>query len=272
MARFNMRYAARVVESLAEWNTEAYENLVHRLNLDPSEVARWIEAGDSMFLPFDDELGIHPQDDRFLERESWDFDATPPENYPLLLHYHPLVIYRFQVLKQADVVLAMVLRGDQFSLEEKRRNFDYYNPITTGDSSLSACVQAVAAAQIGYDDLAVDYFRQALFVDLADTQGNTADGVHIASSGGAWGAVVFGFAGLYDSGISLQFNPRLPREWDSMSFRIQRHAARMRVDLDFDGCTIVVLGGGRVPIETDEGVVELHPGESLRVPRAALPD
>ena len=131
---------------------------------------------------------------------AWDFDNTPPDKYPLLLHYHPLVIYRHQVLKQADVVLAMVLRSDQFSLEQKRRNFDYYDPITTGDSSLSACVQAMAAAQIGYDELAVSYFREALFVDLADTHGNASDGVHVASTGGVWGTIVFGFAGLFDYG------------------------------------------------------------------------
>ena len=165
-----------------------------------------------MYLPYDEELGIHPQDDAFLELEPWDFANTPPERYPLLLYFHPLVIYRYQVLKQADVVLAMFLRGDQFTLEQKRRNFDYYDPITTGDSSLSACVQAVAAAQIGYDDVAVDYFREALFVDLADTHGNTTDGVHIASAGGVWGTIVFGFAGLFDSGTSLRFTPSLPAQ------------------------------------------------------------
>lgn len=271
MARFNMRYAARVVESIAEWNPQAYENLVRRVGLDPDEVQRWTDAADSMYLPFDEELGIHPQDDSFLEREVWDFAGTPPENYPLLLHYHPLVIYRFQVLKQADVVLAMFLRSDQFTLEQKRRNFDYYDPITTGDSSLSACVQAVAAAQIGYDDHAVDYFRQALFVDLADTHGNTADGVHIASAGGVWGTVVFGFAGLYDSGISLQFNPRLPKDWSAMSFRIQRHGVRMRVDLDNEGCTVTVLGEGTVPIESCDGVIELTEKGSLRIQTVVLP-
>ena len=117
------------------------------------------------------------------------------------------MIYRHQVLKQADVVLAMVLRGDQFPLEQKRRNFDYYDPITTGDSSLSACVQAMAAAQIGYEELAVEYFREDLFVDLADTHGNASDGVHVASTGGVWGTIVFGFAGLFDHGTALRFTP-----------------------------------------------------------------
>ena len=203
MARFNMRYASRVVDLLREWNEDGYQSLARRVQLDEEEPRRWARAADSMYLPFDEELGIHPQDDRFLQLERWDFDHTPDDSYPLLLHYHPLVIYRHQVLKQADVVLAMALRSDQFSLEQKRRNFDYYDPITTGDSSLSACVQAMAAAQIGYDDLAVEYFREALFVDLADTHGNARDGVHVASAGGVWTTIVFGFAGLFDSGTAL---------------------------------------------------------------------
>ena len=225
-----------------------------------------------MFLPYDEELGIHPQDDGFLELERWDFENTPPEKYPLLLHFHPLVIYRHQVLKQADVVLAMVLRSDQFSLEQKRRNFDYYDPITTGDSSLSACVQAMAAAQIGYDDLAVSYFREALFVDLADTHGNASDGVHVASTGGVWGTIVFGFAGLYDSGTALRFTPSLPSTWERVTFRMQRHGSHMRVELDADGCTVHVLDGPPVPIEGSDrsSVVRVEPGESHRVARVAI--
>ncbi|HRE01704.1 MAG TPA: glycosyl hydrolase family 65 protein [Ilumatobacteraceae bacterium] len=271
MARFNMRYASRVVESLQEWNAEAYADLARRVQLEPGEPDRWTEASEAMFLPFDETLGFHPQDDSFLQREPWDFANTPLDKYPLLLHFHPLVIYRFQVLKQADVVLAMVLRSDQFTLDQKRRNFDYYDPITTGDSSLSACVQAMAASQIGYEGHAVDYFRRALFVDLADTHGNTADGVHIASAGGVWGSVVFGFAGLYDSGVSLQFQPRLPREWPAMSFRLQRHGVRMHVELDNDGCTVSVLGEGAVPIETPAGVVEIDADNPIRIDTTPLP-
>jgi alpha,alpha-trehalose phosphorylase len=265
MARFNMRYAARVVELLALWNDDAYKSLLRRLHLDPAEVERWTAASNAMYLPFDEQLGIHPQDASFLDREVWDFDSTPPENYPLLLHYHPLVIYRFQVLKQADVVLAMVLRSDQFTLEQKRRNFDYYDPITTGDSSLSACVQAMGAAQIGYDDLAFEYFRDALFVDLADTHGNTSDGIHIASAGGVWGTIAFGFAGMYDSGTSLRFAPRLPTAWQRLTFRAQRHGSRMVIELDSAGCTVTVVSGNPLPLDVDGIVVELAEGCSHRI-------
>ena len=183
MARFNLRYAARVLELLEDSAPDAYAALARRVDLGDHEAPAWVRAAESMYLPYDEELGIHPQDADFLDLQSWDFDATPPDKYPLLLHFHPLVIYRHQVLKQADVVLAMSLRNDQFSPEVRKRNFDYYDPITTGDSSLSACVQAAAAAQIGYGDLAVQYFREAMFVDLADLHGNARDGVHVASTG-----------------------------------------------------------------------------------------
>jgi alpha,alpha-trehalose phosphorylase len=272
MARFNMRYAARVVDSLRDWDRDAYDNLCRRIGLQEAEIKRWIRAAESMYLPYDETLGIHPQDDMFLKLESWDFANTPPDRYPLLLHFHPLVIYRHQVLKQADVVLAMVLRSDQFPLEQKRRNFDYYDPITTGDSSLSACVQAMAAAQIGYDELAVEYFREALFVDLADTHGNASDGVHVASCGGAWSTVAFGFAGLFDAGAALRFTPRLPSRWEGVSFRMRRHGSQLQVDLDATGCTVTVLDGHSVPIEDGPGgaVVHIEPGESHRIARVPI--
>ncbi len=268
MARFNMRYAARVVELLRDHGPDAYESLLRRLELHPDEVERWIEASEAIYLPYDERQGIHPQDDTFLSKERWDFEHTPATNYPLLLHYHPLVIYRFQVLKQADVVLAMVLRSDQFSLDQKRRNFDYYDPITTGDSSLSACVQATAAAQIGYDQLAVDYFRQSLFVDLANMHGNTEDGVHIASAGGLWGVVVYGFAGMFDTGAELVFEPCLPEAFEGISFRLQRHASRMQVDLDQDGCVLTVLSGPMVPVILGGRTVGVTTAQPLRIPRA----
>ncbi len=134
-------------------------------------------------------------------RSSWTarcgtWRPLPPQNRPLLLHYHPLVIYRFQVIKQADVVLALFLRGDAFTVEEKRANFEYYDPITTGDSTLSSVVQSIIAAEVGYHQLALRYFYQSLFVDLADLHANTSDGVHVASTGGVWSALVYGFGGL----------------------------------------------------------------------------
>ena len=267
MARFNLRYAAWTYDFVAEWSPGDLKALRRRTGVTDEEVDGWRRAAEAMYLPYDDELGIHPQDASFLDREPWDFAATPPENYPLLLHYHPLVIYRFQILKQADVVLAMFLRSQHFSREQKRRNFEYYDPITTGDSSLSACVQSIVGAEVGHEDLAFDYFEQSLYLDLADTHANTADGVHIANAGGVWAALVHGFGGMADTGEHLRFAPRLPASWQSMSFRLQRHGCSVLVQLDPQGCTVTVESGDAVPVLTAEGVVDVPTGGSVRIGR-----
>ena len=167
----------------------------------------WAAAAEAMSIPYDHGTGIHPQDSHFLDREVWDLKSTPADQRPLLLHYHPLVIYRFQVLKQADVVLALFLQGDHFTLEEKRADFDYYDPITTGDSTLSGVVQSIIAAEVGYRNLALRYFYSSLFVDLADLHGNTSDGVHVASTGGVWNALVYGFGGMRDHNGTHHLRP-----------------------------------------------------------------
>ena len=266
MARFTMRYAARCVAFLKECAPDDYARLVRRTGLGPDEVGAWHRACDAMYVPFDEQLGIHPQDDSFLERERWDFENTPSDKYPLLLHFHPLVIYRQQVLKQADVVLAMYLRNEHFTQEQKRRNFDYYDPLTTGDSSLSACVQSIEASDVGYADLAWDYFEQALYLDLADTHGNTSDGVHVANAGGVWAAVVHGFAGLVDNGDVLRFSPRLPDAWEAVSFRLSRHGSDLAIRLDHDGATVEVLDGNPVPIRVGDDTVHATPEAPVRVP------
>ena len=117
-------------------------------------------------------MQIIPQHDDFLDDEPWDFANTPEDHYPLLLFYHPLNIYRKQVLKQADVVLALFLLGDTYSIEEKKRNFEFYDPLTTGDSSLSSCVEAIIAAQCGNMEKATEYGMAALLMDLDDIGGN----------------------------------------------------------------------------------------------------
>ena len=146
MARFTLRFAADVVTRLRSEDPDAHRSLVAATDLADNEVVEWTRAADSMCVLYDAERGINPQDDAFLDHEAWDWEGTPADRYPLLLNFHPLVIYRHQVLKQADVVLAMYLRGDEFTPDVQRRNFDYYDAVTTGDSSLSACVQAIMAA------------------------------------------------------------------------------------------------------------------------------
>jgi alpha,alpha-trehalose phosphorylase len=272
MARRNLRYAAEVLTWLAEVDAAAHRRLCQRLGLDDDEVEVWRRCADAMYVPFDAERGIHPQDDSFLERERWDFANTPLENYPLLLHYHPLVIYRHQVLKQADVVLAMFLLGDEFTIEQKRRNFDYYDPLTTGDSSLSACVQSILASEIGYQDRATEYFRYALMMDLADVSGNVVDGVHIASTGGVWMALTYGFGGMRDHGGVLRFDPRLPEDWGGLAFPLRFRERSLRVTLTRGHIELLLEEGDPLEVEVRGEMVELRVGDpqSRRTPTAWL--
>ncbi|MBP2437458.1 glycoside hydrolase family 65 protein [Microbacterium amylolyticum] len=270
MARFNLRAAAVVVREMAERSPADYRAMVSRLNLSADEPERWERVGNHMHIPYSEAAGIHPQDAQFLEREVWDLENTPDSQRPLLLHYHPLVIYRFQVLKQADVVLAQYLHGRQFTDEEKLADFDYYDPLTTGDSTLSAVVQAVMAAEVGYRDLALEYFEHALFVDLADLHGNTSDGVHIASAGGSWTALVSGFGGMRDDDGRLTFDPRLPVTWPQLSFPLQWQGARLDVTVRQREIAVAMRDIEGTPAKTTFSVrgedFTVAAGESVAVP------
>jgi len=243
MARFNLSFAASSVRDLALNQPEAYSRMVTRLGLRDEELDEWERAAAAMAIPFSEALGIHPQDSYFLERELWDLANTPPERKPLLLHFHPLVIYRFQVLKQADVVLALFLQGNHFTLEEKLADFNYYDPLTTSDSTLSNVVQSIVAAEIGYQDLAYDYFVHSLFVDLANLHNNTPDGVHVASTGGVWSGLVSGFGGMRDHDGVLSFDPRLPAAWPMLRYRLIWHGTRILVELTRDSMRVAVIDG-----------------------------
>ena len=268
MARYNLRYAARVVREAQEANGEEFARVVERTGLGDGEADAWERAADAMFIPYSEALGIHPQDSLFLEREVWDLAHTPSDQRPLLLHFHPLVIYRFQVLKQADVVLALFLQGNHFTPEEKKADFDYYDPLTTGDSTLSAVVQSILAAEVGYQELALRYFEQSLFVDLHDLHHNASDGVHVASAGGVWTALVCGFGGMRDWAGELSFDPRLPADWPSLSFPLQWQGSMLQVTLTADELRVHVRSGEPVPFTVRDEAFTAAVGEDAVVPLA----
>ena len=252
MARDNLRYAVESLELLQKKAPDRFEGLAKDTSLKAEEIDEWRNAAEKMYIPFDKEMGIHPQDDEFLKKEVWDFENTPLDKYPLLLNFHPLVIYRFQVIKQADVVMAMFLLGHEFSKEQKKKNFDYYDPLTTGDSSLSACVYSILAFELGYIDRAMELIRYAAWMDLADVGGNVKDGAHIASMGGTWMAIVYGLAGLRDYGGKITFNPKSsPR---TLEVRIPLIIRRQRIE--------VIIGKEKVTYSLKKGAgLTIYHGE-----------
>lgn len=231
MARENLWFAAKTVEKLHAHDAENFQGLVDKTGLDLAEVKEWRRAADSMYIPYDAELKIHPQDDNFLEKKEWDIEGTPPENFPLLLHYHPLVIYRHRVIKQTDLVLALFLLGNEFTIAEKKRNFDYYDRLTTGDSSLSVGIQSIVAAEIKNHQKSQDYGRFAVLMDLANIGGNSGQGVHIASIGAAWMVLVYGYAGMRDYGGAISFNPRLPDRCTRFRFSLTIRQSLIEVEV-----------------------------------------
>jgi alpha,alpha-trehalose phosphorylase len=260
MARENLRYAAQTVESLRATDRDAYDALVDRTSLEPAELEGWTRAAEGMYVPYNEKLNIIPQDDSFLDREPWDFRNTPGEHYPLLLFYHPLNIYRKQVIKQADVVLAMFLLGNAFSVEAKKRNFEFYDPLTTGDSSLSSCVEAIIAAQTGDTEKAIRYGMAALLMDLADVGGNVKDGCHIASMGGTWMMLTYGLGGMRDDDGILSFWPR----------RAPEDNAILRFPVTYRGQVLdVEIGLEKVEYNLREGNFLLirHETEEIRLTR-----
>ena len=261
MARHNLLAAARAVELLRERAPQEWVRLRCNTNLQQAELDDWRRAADRMYVPFDEKAGVHLQDEDFLEREVWDFEATPADHYPLLLHYHPLVIYRHQVIKQADLVLATFLLPDEFTPEQRKRIFDYYDPLTTGDSSLSVCIQSIMAAELGYRDKAWRYFADGAAMDLGDIGGNVREGLHVAALGGTWMALVYGFAGLRDQRRELEFRPYLPDGWTRMRFQLRVRGRLLEVDVRTEGVEYRLLEG--------EALTLAHAGEPLEVAREA---
>ncbi|HEV3228351.1 MAG TPA: glycosyl hydrolase family 65 protein [Solirubrobacteraceae bacterium] len=252
MAQRNLEGAATAVQRFPDRAAE--------LDVDLEEAAGWRDAARSMFIPYDEALGVHPQAEEFTEHQVWDFAHTQPDQYPLLLHFPYFDLYRKQVVKQADLVMALALRGDAFTDEQKARNFDYYEALTVRDSSLSASVQAVMAAEVGHIELAYDYVGEAAMIDLHDLEHNTRDGLHIASLAGAWLAAVGAFGGVRDHDGTLSFIPRLPEWLNRLTYRLGIGDALLKVEVERRQARYQLLQGTELEVH--------HYGERLKVTSA----
>ncbi len=253
MAQRNLRAAA---EAASRFPDRARE-----LAVGPEETAQWRDAADAMFIPYDAALGVHQQAEGFTNHQMWDFESTRPDQYPLLLHFPYFDLYRKQVVKQADLVLAMQLRGDAFTDDEKVRNFAYYERITVRDSSLSASTQAVIAAETGHVELAYDYLAETALVDLDDVNHNTSEGVHLAALAGIWIALVNGFGGMRNHDHALSFAPRLPSRIGRLAFTICCRRRQLRVEATHTTATYSLVTGDPIEIA--------HYGEPFTLARDA---
>jgi alpha,alpha-trehalose phosphorylase len=241
MAQRNLREAAKAVARQPD--------VAGRLEVSDDEVERWERAARLMRIPFDSRLGVHMQSDAFTHHEEWDFESTPPSCYPLLMHYPYFEIYRKQVIKQADLVMALHLRGDAFTPEEKAADFAYYEARTVRDSSLSAAQQAVVAAETGHLELAYDYWAEATLTDLQNLHGNSGHGLHIASMAGGWTVAVAGFGGMRDHDGCLLFAPRLPPRLRRLKFRVVYQGRILEVEIGTEQAVYRLVDGEPLDVE-----------------------
>jgi alpha,alpha-trehalose phosphorylase len=263
MAQHNLHSAADVAER--------HPDRARRLGISEEEMATWRDAAKAMFIPYDDSLKVHQQAEGFTTHEVWDFAATSAEQYPLLLHFPYFDLYRKQVVKQADLVLAMHLRGDAFTDEEKARNFAYYEALTVRDSSLSACTQAVIAAEVGHLGLAHDYLAEAALMDLDDLEHNTRDGLHVAALAGTWIALVAGLAGMRERNGGIAFAPRLPAGITRLAVALSVKHRRLRIEVTSDTTTYSLFDGEPLQILHDGEPVSLSLGNPIIRPTRKMP-
>ncbi len=251
MAQRNLRSAADAIAR--------HKAVAKRLNVTAAEVKSWRRAAENLYIPYDTELKVHKQASQFTDHERWDFAHTKSDQYPLFLHFPYFDLYRKQVVKQADLVLAMHLRGDAFTAEEKARNFTYYEALTVRDSSLSSCTQAVIAAEVGHLELAHDYLAEAALMDLNDLEHNVRDGVHMGSLAGAWIAAVHGLGGMRHHGDSLSFGPRLPPGIRRLTFRVSFLGRCIQVTFNHQRVIYSLLRGGPITFQHFDEKVRLSP-------------
>lgn len=257
MAKYHMYWAYKLYHELQAYNSVGFEKLCQKINLSFDEVKEMKQAGEAMYLPYDEEFGIHAQDDSFLRKAVWDFANTTEAQYPLLLHFHPLTIYRYQVLKQADTVLAHFLLEDYADMETMKRSYDYYEKITTHDSSLSPCIYGIMASRCGYSDKAYEYFMEAVRMDLDDKHGNTKDGLHMANLAGSCLGIINGFAGFRIKETGIAIAPIVPKQFEGYCFRVHYLGSWLEIKVKERICVKLIQGNAtRITIYDNEYIVE----------------
>lgn len=247
MARENIKDALWALDKIKEIDESKYESLINKLKIEELELEYWKRIVDNMYFPYDEKRGIYPLDDGFMQRKPWDDSKIPPEKRHLLYeNYHPLFIFRQRMSKQADAILAMYLHSNLFTIDELKRNYDFYQKVTLHHSSLSTCIFGILASQVGYHDEAYDYFYKSARMDLDDSHNNFYAGIHAANMAGTWQAIVNGFAGLRTNKGVLEFNTTIPEKWNGYSFKISYNSNVIEMTIKKSEVTAVLLKGNNL--------------------------
>jgi alpha,alpha-trehalose phosphorylase len=255
-------YTLDNAKMLREKHPAKYKELLAKCGVDDTEMDLWQRAADNMYLPYHKGLDVYMQDDKILYKDPLDIDNLPVEKLPLLTHLHPLNLWRYQVIKQADIVLLMYLCGEDFTPEMKKKVFELYEPMTIHDSSLSAGIHSIVATEIGQSEEAYGYMKQSARMDLDNVNRNTALGVHSACMGGTWLILTGGMAGMRLYNGEHHFNPFLPEQWENYAFNLQFDGAMVRVYVDKTGVTYSLLSGDSARLFHKEQEIQLTTDKS----------
>jgi len=264
MAKCAMEYGQEVVRRMKRVRPCQWKTLSRKLRFRDGELQKWRAVADDMYIPFDRKLGIHEQDDSFTGRDPVVWKDVPASERPVSQKWPWNKLMRSQAIKQADVLLLMLLQHDRFTKKQKLANYRYYEPKTTHESSLSPCVHSIMAAELGLEADAFRYYLRTARLDLDDVNGNAGEGLHIACTAGAWASIVNGMAGMRQSGGHLSFDPHLPRQWRGLSFAVAFRGRRIGVEMK-RGSLALTLAGAALAIRVAGRRVSLKPGETVRV-------
>jgi len=262
MVKMTLEFATNLYTLLKEKDSDAFEKLCRKIEISSDEVLLWKNIADNMYLPYNPELKIIPQDDSFIYKKRLDLSKIPESQFPLLLNWHYLDIYRYQVCKQPDVLLLIYLLRENFTFEDLKNNYEYYEPITTHDSSLSPAIFSILAAELGYLDKAYEYFVYTVRMDLDDLNDNTKDGIHAACMGGAWQALLFGFGGMRTNKGILSFAPKLPEKLEYLSFKVRYKGRVLKVETTKSITSYTLLEGENIQLSHYGSSFELKRGQT----------
>jgi maltose phosphorylase len=221
-----------------------------KLAISEAERAHWQAIVDQMYLPYDTELGIFEQHDGFLDKDLTPASEIPADQRPINQNWSWDKILRSPYIKQGDVIQGIWNFIDDFSEAEKKRNFDFYEPLTVHESSLSPAVYSIIAADLNYEDKAVELYERTARLDLDNYNNDTEDGLHITAMTGGWLAIVHGFAGMrvHDDG-TLSYKPFLPKKWQRYSFRQVFRGRIIEITVDQNGTQVKLIEGQPLTIE-----------------------
>lgn len=267
MAQHNLALAVEYAQQLRDRDPE----VLTRLAVTTAEIQSMADAAKLMLLPYDKGSEVKLQFQGFEQLSRLSLAEIDKGRFPLLLHSHPLTLYHYQVNKQADTVMADILYPEGNSLDQQTRDYEFYESITTHDSSLSRTMFAILAARIGRDTAAYDFFTQSVQTDLRDLQGNTANGVHAGNLGGSWMDVIYGFAGLINNADQFTLTPNLPKQWQRLRFKLQIAGSEYQFDIQSQQVTVQLLTGAGMQMMIWEQPIILSPTEAIQtVPRPAI--